>query len=188
MAFFTRTENFYYQEYLWQVMSFKEGSNKKIMTKIFNEVNQMLNRYSKVFIVRFDLRLCIEQSDNNLIGKFRSKLNKILAKNYKCDIGYVWVREQTEEAETPHYHYAVFLNGHKTWKAFAYVKIIDEICNSLLYINPFYPKKNGYMIKRGDSKLIQKAIYRLSYLAKNVSKGNRPRGVCDYKTSGLKDV
>ena len=186
MAFYFSTENFYYQDNLWQIMSFDGGSNKRIMTKVFEQLIHMLNRYSKVFIIRFDLRFCIELLDNKLISKFRSKLNRILSKKYNCDIGYAWAREQTTETETPHYHYAIFLNGHKTRSSFSFIKIIDEICNSLLYISAFYPNNNGYMVHRGDFKSVQRVIYRLSYLAKNDSKGNRPVGVSDYQTSRLK--
>jgi hypothetical protein len=186
MAFYFSTEDFYYQDNIWQIMSFGEGSNKRIMSKIFEQLIYMLNRHSKVFIIRFDLRFCIELWDNKLISKFRSKLNRILSKKYNCDIGYAWAREQTSKTETPHYHYAIFLNGHKTRKSFGFGKIIDEICNSFIFISAHYPDNNGYMVYRGDSKSVQRVIYRLSYLAKNASKGNRPDGVSDYQTSRLK--
>jgi hypothetical protein len=186
MACFFRTEPFIYEEDIWQVMSFKEGLNNKIMQKTFDQLTQMLRRYSKVFAIRFDLRFCLETYNNKMISKFRDRLNRRLSKKYKCDIGYVWVREQTESAETSHYHYVIFLNGHKTWKSFGFAKIIDSVCDSLNHFSPYYPKNNGYMIKRDDSKSIQRVIYRLSYLAKNESKGNRPRGVSDYGTSRLK--
>tara|TARA_R110001583_G_scaffold6076_1_gene31741 strand:+ start:3348 stop:3923 length:576 start_codon:yes stop_codon:yes gene_type:complete len=188
MACFFRTEPFIYEEDIWQVMSFKEGRNKKIMVKIFDQLFQMLRRYSKVFAIRFDLRFCLETYNNKMISKFRDRLNRRLSKKYKCDIGYVWVREQTESAETSHYHYVLFLNGHKTWKSFGFGKIIDSVCDSLNHFSSYYPKNNGYMIKRDDSKSIQRVIYRLSYLAKNESKGNRPRGVSDYGTSRLKSI
>ena len=188
MACFFRTEPFIYEEDIWQVMSLKEGRNKKIMVKIFDQLFQMLRRYSKVFAIRFDLRFCLETYNNKMISKFRDRLNRRLSKKYKCDIGYVWVREQTESAETAHYHYVIFLNGHKTWKSFGFGKIIDSVCDSLNHFSPYYPKNNGYMIKRDDSKSMQRVIYRLSYLAKNESKGNRPRGVSNYGTSRLKNL
>ena len=188
MACFFHTKPFIYEENIWQVMAFKEGLNNKIMNKTFDQLFQMLRRDSKVFAIRFDLRFCLEIYNNKMISKFRDRLNRRLSKKYKCDIGYVWVREQTESAEAAHYHYVIFLNGHKTWKAFGFGKIIDSVCDSLNHFSPYYPKNNGYMIKRGDSKSIQRVIYRLSYLAKNESKGNRPRGVSDYQTSRLKDI
>lgn len=188
MACFFLTEPFIYEEDIWQVMSFKEGLNNKIMQKTSDQLSQMLKRYSKVFAIRFDLRFCLETYNNKMISKFRDRLNRRLSKKYKCDIGYVWVREQTESAETSHYHYVIFLNGHKTWKSFGFGKIIDSVCDSLNHFSPYYPKNNGYMIKRDDSKSIQRVIYRLSYLAKNESKGNRPRGVSDYGTSRLKSM
>jgi hypothetical protein len=188
MACFFLTEPFIYEEDIWQVMSFKEGLNNKIMQKTSEQLGQMLRRYSKVFAIRFDLRFCLETYNNKMISKFRDRLNRRLSKKYKCDIGYVWVREQTESAETSHYHYVIFLNGHKTWKSFGFGKIIDSVCDSLNHFSPYYPKNNGYMIKRDDSKSIQRVIYRLSYLAKNESKGNRPRGVSDYGTSRLKSM
>lgn len=186
MAFLTSTKDFYYQGYLWKIMSFKEGTNTKIMTSIFDQLIQLIIRYAKVFIVRFDLRFCIDMANNTLISKFRDKLNRKLRKKYNCDIGYAWAREQTNTATTPHYHCAVFLNGHKVRKAFPIGRIIDDICDSLLYISPFFPNNNGYMIQRRDSKSIQRVIYRLSYLAKNKSKENTAKGIANYQVSRLK--
>jgi hypothetical protein len=130
--------------------------------------------------------VCIKLKDNKLISRFRQKLTRQLRNKYSCEVGFAWVREQTESADTPHYHYAVFVNGHKAQNSFGFAKVIDKICDSLLYISPYYPPNNGYMIKRGDSKSIQKVIFRLSYLAKNKSKNNNVEGISDYQTSRLK--
>lgn len=186
MAFFISTKDFYYQDHFWKIMSFKEGTNTKIMTRIFEQVIQLIIRYSKVFIIRFDLRVCIAMSNNKLMSKFRDKLNRQLKKKYNCDIGYAWAREQTDLSNTPHFHCAVFLNGHKVQKSFPVGRVIDKICDSLIYISPFFPSNNGYMIKRADSKSIQRVIYRLSYLAKNTSKDNTPQGINQFQVSRLK--
>ena len=167
-------------------MYFKEGSNDKITEQGFNQLDQLLTEYSKVFIKRFDIRVCIETVDNNLISKFIKKLRNQIKTKYKCLMGFIWVREQTDASSTPHYHFAIYLNGHKVRSTYNLGKMIDGICDSLLYLSPFYPRNNGYMVHRNDSKSIQRVIYRISYLAKNESKTNRPRNISDYQISRLK--
>lgn len=186
MAHYFRVKDFIYQEQIWKVMHFKQGANDTITEKGCNQLNQMLSKYSKVFVTRFDIRICLEIKNNELISKLIKKLRSQVKTKYRCLMGFIWVREQTDSCETPHYHCAIFLNGHKAWKPFGLGEIIDRICDSLLYLSPFYPKNNGYMVKRNNSKSIQRVIYRISYLAKNESKGNKPAGISDYQTSRLK--
>ncbi len=186
MALYFPVKDFIYQEDIWKVMHFKGGTNDKITEKALNQLNQILSKYSKVFVSRFDIRICIEIKTNELISKLIKKLRNQVKTKYGCLMGYIWVREQTGSCETPHYHCAVFLNGHKTWKAFGLGKIIDRICDSLLYLSPYYPKNNGYMVKRDNSKSIQRVIYRISYFAKNESKDNCSAGVNEYQVSRLK--
>jgi len=180
------TESYYYSDFEWQIMSIEEGINKKIMNKMFDQLATVINQHSKVFLVRFDVRLYVSSKTNILISKFRNLLNRKIQKKYNCKTGYIWVREQTLTAEHPHYHYAVFLNGHNIRKSFGLKPLIEHVCYLLVNISVYFPDNNSYMIKRDDLASIQQAIYRLSYLAKNQTKGFRAPQTSDYQTSRLK--
>jgi hypothetical protein len=186
MSVYFPVKDFIFKENIWKVMYFKEGCNDKITEKAFNQLDQLLFKYSKVFITRFDIRVCIETINNELMSKLIKKLRNQIKTKYKSLMGFIWVREQTGDCTTPHYHCAIYVNGHKVRNSFNLGKMIDRICDSLIYLSPFYPKYNGYMVKRNDNKSIQRVIYRISYFAKNESKGNRPRGISDYQVSRLK--
>ncbi len=163
-------------------MPFKAGLNQKILKRLLEQLFEMLDRYSKVLVVRFELNFYDNQSNNKTISKFRTNLTKKLKKKYGEDIGYIWVREQ---ATRVHYHLAFFLNGHKAHKSFGISELVQRVCFSLPDLSPYFPDNNTYMLKRQKPETMTAAIFRLSYLAKNETKETRERGKINYQTSRL---
>ncbi|PQJ53145.1 hypothetical protein BTO11_05350 [Psychrosphaera saromensis] len=181
--------DFFYDNHLWKIMKFKRGIKTIIMNKIFEQMNNILTIYSKVLVVRFDLRTTQPMKDNKLINEFNKKFKQKLKKQYNCEVAYIWVREQTLTSNNPHYHCAVMINGHKAQSSFGIAKAITAAINNLSQpLSVYYPENNAYKIKRADAESVQRAIYRLSYLAKKETKGNRPLFTSDYQASRLKAI
>ena len=74
MSVYFPVKDFIFKENIWKVMYFKEGCNDKITEKAFNQLDQLLFKYSKVFITRFDIRVCIETINNELMSKLIKNL------------------------------------------------------------------------------------------------------------------
>ena len=91
--------------------------NENIQVKITTLLEHVTQKHSKLLPVRFDVHYPsdIQSSGTN---KDISKMMAKLVKKYKrqgLDPYYFWVREQ-ENSHNPHYHCALFLNGHKVYK------------------------------------------------------------------------
>lgn len=107
---------------------------KEILDAIIDRVEYMASCYSKVFVLRFDLRFrdsfyetrADEVKDNRYIKKFFKKLVRKLttvppksgknsAHRGHKNIAYVWVREYSQQKKV-HYHCFLAVSGHKVNK------------------------------------------------------------------------
>jgi len=164
-------------------------------------MEEALSDYARVFAFRVDLRVPASyecELDTNVITRFISSLKaKITADYYKkkrkngrchpCALRYVRVKEQ-RSGQTAHYHVALFLNNDRFCAVGNYgadsenlASRIKEAWASALGIDKedvggsvHFPKNSWYLLDRvsgAQGSEFGKAFYRLSYLAKEDTKG-----------------
>jgi len=157
-----------------------------ILRKIIDQYQITLKKWRRVFVLRIELHLPHETKNNRVISLFLKRLNKQLKQKYGFkEVGYVWAREYHGEGKGQHYHLALFLDGNKI----RHSSRINDIIKAS-WERPFSGYTLGY-IKRpfyfvNNEGIEQKAIYRLSYLAKTRGKGNRESKTNDYSCSRMR--
>jgi len=162
----------------------KYGVYPIIIEKFVIELDKMINKYKRVFVLRFDLHLDNYSDDNKEVSEFmRAQVQRIKRKYKTKYVGYVWVREM-EKAKTQHYHCAFFIDGDKIRNSFA----LNQQIKAKWYKNghrSVVPKPYYFLDKHNMKEEREKVIYRLSYLAKVRGKGYRSPQAKDYSTSRL---
>jgi len=164
----------------------KYGLYTPILHKIIDQYQIALEKWRRVFVLRIELHLPHETKDNRVISLFLKRLNKQLKQKYGFkEIGCAWAREYHGEGKGQHYHLALFLDGNKVRHSSRINEIIKASWErqfsgyTLGYIKcPFYFVNN--------EDIEQKAMYRVSYLAKTRGKGERPPQTKDYQCSRMK--
>ncbi|MBB1427628.1 inovirus-type Gp2 protein [Shewanella sp. SG44-2] len=166
-----------YQDQILPIQKLKGGVNKKIMNKIISQINGMLTIYSRLLLVRVDIRLYQTNGKNTLIGKLMKQLVRALESHYKSKVGFFWVREQSTPKNNIHYHCFMMLDGRKAKNSFGLKPHFERACYLLADINYYFPDNCNYVINRNDINSLLLAIYRTSYLAKNHTKEFTPVGI-----------
>ena len=168
-------------------------------TKILGEIEKQFkyaeNTKSKIFFMRYDLRIPegMYIENNEVFRNFQANFVKNLSrKGLKPQ--YIAVREQSE-GKNPHYHAALWLDGQRTRSIYDHIKTAERLWESALGL----PERgggyglvydctvsrtgetqiNGVMLRRDDLTMNDKkndCFYRASYLAKTNTKGNAPKG------------
>ncbi|NVJ62197.1 MAG: inovirus-type Gp2 protein [Gammaproteobacteria bacterium] len=157
----------------WWVNSTGSGLYTKPLKAMINQVEAMLSHHSRVFLLRFDLRLYQYTAKNTLVSIFNRRLFKWLYRKYDLKrIGFLWCREQ-EKAEQQHYHYALLVDGSKVRHPFEINKKVRELWRSLGGAE-FFPKSCYYNLHRSNWQSVQDAVWRISYFAKARGKDKRP--------------
>ncbi len=172
----TLIPNYFYQGRLWTVIS-KYQIRKDIMDSIFTVLREFFERRSKLTAIRIELHLKQWTENNSCVREFFAKLRRQLLKQYgNIYYRYIWVREQ-DQAKAQHYHAVLLVDGQ-------YVKhpsVIEKIASSIWsYGYLCLPPRPFYHIHRDQIGRFCALVYRLSYLAKAETKGNRPKKVRDY--------
>ena len=156
-----------------------------IIEKFVIELDKMIARYKRVFILRFDLHLRQYCDDNKQITTFIKAQVQRIKRKYKTKyVGYVWVRE-VERSKIQHYHCAFFIDGDKIRNSFR----LNQQIKAKWYKNghrSVVPKPYYFLDKHNMKEERKEVIYRLSYLAKVRGKGYRSAQAKDYSTSRLK--
>jgi len=174
---------FEFEDWAWPING---ECRHDILNALLNQLFAMLSHHSKVFVIRFDLRVYDYTPTNDLITNFNRRFHRWVKRTYNTKrVGFGWVREQ-ETVKHQHYHYTLFLDGHKTnhhWAITNRAKLIWNDLNGSLWV----PDNPSYMLQRTNYLETQKAIYRISYLAKKRGKGMkyRPTQTKDYGTSRI---
>ena len=167
--------------------------------KILNEIERQFDyaeeTKSKIFFMRYDIRFPerYDHADNDVFRAFQSKFIKNLSRQ-GLKPQYVAVREQSKEKHQ-HYHVALLLDGQKTQSIHNHIQTAERLWDSTLGLpareNGYgliddcttnrhgEPQENGVMLRyddpfRGNKK--DDCFRRASYLAKNNTKGNAPKG------------
>ena len=155
-----------------------------IIEKFVIELDKMIARYKRVFVLRFDLHLRQYCDDNKQITTFIKAQVQRIKRKYKTKyVGYVWVRE-VERSKIQHYHCAFFIDGDKIRNSFA----LNQQIKAKWYKNghrSVVPKPYYFLDKHNMKEAREEVIYRLSYLAKVRGKGYRSAQAKDYSTSRL---
>jgi hypothetical protein len=171
--------NFEYGGHYWPVIC-RYQIRKDIMHGIFKLLGQFYEKSSKLIAIRLELKMKQWSPDNKLVSLFFKQLKRKLCKHYgRCYHGYIWVREQNH-ATAQHYHTALLVDGHKVRHSNT-IKQLAECIWQHGYLS--LPKCPFYRVHRSQIQRFQALIYRLSYLAKAETKGDRPPAVKDYQIS-----
>ena len=156
-----------------------------IIEKMVGELDKMIARYKRVFVLRFDLHLNNYSADNKEVSTFMKAQVQRIKRKYKTKyVGYVWVREM-ERAKTQHYHCAFFIDGDRLRTS----NVLNQQIKVKWYKNghrSVVPKPFYFLDKHNMEEKRKEVIYRVSYLAKVRGKGYRSAQAKDYSTSRLK--
>ncbi|SKA70006.1 YagK/YfjJ domain-containing protein [Desulfobaculum bizertense] len=177
-----------------------QACRSDILERMLSLLEEYEERHGKVFIMRMDVRYpqnYFLNSKDRHMPQFIAHLTKNLSRK-GLDPKYIWVREQSREKHQ-HYHVALILNGNliqspykvfnKAEELWARALGLDSAKGLISYCNKWRTGKKGscsYMLRRGakDYEEIKRdAFYRLSYLAKENTKGNAPRRIREFGTS-----
>jgi len=156
------------------------------LKKVIEQFELGLNKWKRVFVLRFDLHAPYETENSKSMTDFRKRLFQKLKREYGFDnIGYCWAREYHGKGKGQHHHWAIWLDGNKI----KHSSRINEM------IKKAWEKPTGGYhvptIKRpfcfvDSDEVAQEAIYRVSYLAKTRGKGYRSAQTKDYQCSRMK--
>jgi len=184
MKHITKTKVLTFRGENWHVDTRKSGIYPDMLRKMLNQLFIMLDHHSKVIVIRIDLHQPTNTDTNKRMTQFMRRLKKWLLSKYGLKrVGYIWAREQSK-GKRQHYHWVLILDGHKINYPHNVVgKMADIWCR--MGGGNYKPCNCFYNIKRGVREQLEKAIYRISYLAKVRSKGNRLPQTKDYSTSRL---
>ncbi|MBK8187486.1 MAG: inovirus-type Gp2 protein [Cellvibrio sp.] len=169
----------------WWVNARKSGLFTHMAKRIISQVDAMLDHHNKIHLIRFDLHQPEYIPNNKHISDFNRRLHGKLTTKYQLTrIGFIWVRE-LEKAKKQHYHYVLILDGNKVQHPHHVLKLASEVWEHMDGFC-YKPKNCYYNIERGNHNQLQRAILRISYLAKGRGKGYRPRQTKDFSTSRIK--
>jgi len=162
----------------------------EILYRTYEQIEAMLSHYSRVLLVRVDIRYHSAEQTNRVMTKFCGKFKKRLntkAYDYLNRFAYLWVREQ-KTSVAPHYHLVLMLDGRKFQKSHSIIELIEDICWRFGWPDPIPPKNPYYLLRRSEvgGQAMSDALYRISYLAKVNTKDKRPSTTHDYGTSRIK--
>ena len=169
----------------YRVNSSKSGLYAEILKPMIEQFEIGLEKWRRVFVLRFDLHTHVFTKDNARITAFRKRLFQKLKRYYGFkEIGSCWVREQ-ERAKSQHYHFVLFLDGN----LIRHSSIINEMIRAAwddgtgTYTMPHIKHPFHFVDREG---ITQEAMYRVSYLAKPRGKGYRPPQTKDFQCSRMK--
>lgn len=168
----------------WWVNANVSGLFTKMLKKLIGQINAMLSHHNKIHIVVFDLHVDTYTPDNKCVTDFNRRLFGMIESRYSTTrIGYAWAREQ-ETSSRQHYHYALILDGNKIQHPRHILKMTGDIWEHMGG-HRWIPENYYYNISRYDRDELQKAIWRISYLAKGRGKEKNPSQAKDYSTSRI---
>lgn len=166
----SRSNTYEFNGTKWRVKGGKGGLNKRHLVRLFQQMDVMLTKYSKVCVIQFDLHMLEYTPDNKQMAIFKRRLFGRISTKYKIcenDIGYFWCREY-EKGKGQHYHWALIVDGKKVRSGFpinAMAQMVWERMDGSFHIRHYHNVSRTSYIKQSD------AMDHLSYLAKTRTKG-----------------
>ncbi|WP_396622285.1 inovirus-type Gp2 protein [Marinobacter sp. W-8] len=161
------------------------GCYVEILEACKGQLDAMGAWHSRLFVYRFDLRLKEYTEDNKIMSDFIRAVRKMVKRKYPISrMGFLWGREQASAAGQ-HYHVALILDGNKIHHpAKLQVHLTEQAAK--LGMSLGHCPRPFHCIRRANLTEYEKCFYRLSYIAKEHSKGGRKPTVNDYSTSRIK--
>lgn len=168
--------------------------NIKTLDQIIDRIEYMTEMHSKTLCVRLDITndtsgySILERHHMTRVLEETSRHleSKLIKSRNTLDFHYVWTTEQTSEAEYPHYHCFILVNGNAIQNGYSikealnrYVMKWQQTAKEGLVHFSKSNGKFGIMINRNASDFEQRkedAVYAGSYLAKTRTKEYRPKG------------
>ena len=168
------------------------GCYEKVLNKINDTLNDMLEKHSKIMITRMDLRypnadniICDSKQVSDFTYNLKRSLNREKnAGNHAVDAQVITVQEQ-DTSNHPHFHVAVIVNANAKKSPYS----IHEKANNLWklatgsssdgLVDYCNRHENGIVIDRNSpsfEKDFDKGFYQTSYLAKVRGKESREKG------------
>jgi len=167
---------FLYNDILWKVLPANDQQNRKMMKRIFENVDRVSVLSSRFLAVRYDLHLKEFQTNNQVIELFHKHLFAQLRKHYpKSFVSYIWVRERNE-ADAQHYHYALMMDGDYIRTPYRLNEIVKICWEEAAGGTVYFPENMDYFVKPNDIDTYSKLMIRLSYFGKKATK--EPSNVC----------
>jgi len=159
----------------------------KPMHKAIEQLNIMLGYYRRVTVIRFDLRqIGGYTGDNKPMSMIMDSTIKKIKRRYKTKrVGYLWAREVATNKHL-HYHIALMLDGKVANTAMGALRIVNSLCSrdgSVMSIG--YCDTSYFRVSDDDIAGKTEAVYAISYLCKERTKGYRDKQSKDYSTSRL---
>jgi len=168
------------------------GCYDKILNKIKNTMDTMLENHSKIMITRLDLRypktediICERKHLSDFSYNLKRSLNREKnAGNHYVDAQIITVQEQ-DKSNHPHYHVAVIVNANAKKSPYSIHEKADKLWKTAIHsssdglVDHCNKHKNGIIINRNSSSFEEdydKVFYQLSYLAKVRGKEDREKG------------
>ncbi|MGL4712715.1 MAG: YagK/YfjJ domain-containing protein [Shewanella sp.] len=186
MKYASRKKECSYQGVVYPVLDGHLGWYRDILVTCLNQLDAVLSRTSKVFVIRLDCHMAGYSKDNAMIAIFRRRLMKKMNRHYpQILIGYLWVRE-IEKSKSQHYHFVFIVDAERIPAASVLLDAAIHVWERLTGIHPHIPANPYYLVKRGDSSRHADMIKRVSYLAKLRGKGYKSEQAKDYGASRIK--
>ena len=187
---------FVYNNKVWRLLNCAGGHDKKIMCTIISKLSIMHSYYAEILTCQFILFPPTIPYNNQIISDFFTTLIPYLKRHYIDNessiklgrISYLWVREQNT-SDKPHYHCVLWLNEDKVNRSYGILALVKQQWCERFGGTLSIPDNNYYISKRLQADLgvsQQEVICRLSYLAKNATKGCHSSKTKRYGASRLK--
>ena len=181
----TSTSNtFEFNDTKWKVMGSNGGLDRRHLSRVFQQVDVMLTKYSKVCIIQFDLHMLEYTDDNKKMKIFKRRLFGRVARKYKINeknIGYFWCREY-EKGKGQYYHWAVIVDGRKVPSGFKINNFVKEVWQAM---DGTVHWRNHHNISRTKIEKQRNAMEHLSYLTKIRTKGYAGYKVKSFSSSKI---
>jgi len=175
------------------------GCYTKALEKIESTLDRMLEKHSKIMLVRFDVRypddgniICKSNQPSDFAYNLKRCLNREkIAGGHRVDAKIIHVQEQ-DTSERPHFHFAVVVNANAKNKAFPILQKADALWKTMMnteqggLVDFCNTKKNGIVVDKGKMDFQERydeVFHQASYLAKTRGKEHRDKGSWLIKTS-----
>ena len=168
------------------------GCYEKALEKIESSFDSMLDKHSKIMIIRFDVRypqneniICSKNQVSDFVYNLKRSLNREkVGGGHRVDAKIIHVQEQ-DCSQKPHHHFAVVVNANAKNKYFPILLKAETLWKNTLNTNQSglvdycNSKQNGIIVDQSKDDFQAKydeAFYQVSYLAKVRGKENRDKG------------
>lgn len=168
------------------------GCYVKALDKISDVFDSMLDKHSKIMLVRFDVRypqneniICTNSKLSDFAYNLKRSLNREkIEGGHRVDAKIMHVQEQ-DKSENPHHHFAVVVNANAKNKSYPILQKAESLWKNMLkndqdgLVDFCNSKRNGIIINKNKEDFqdrYDEAFYQVSYLAKVRGKEHRHKG------------